>query len=105
VPVCGLVADYNATEAPAGPDQQPAYVRRILTLSLTVRGFIQDEFVPTHQTTFFEEMSSWIRNGEVRYREDVVGGLENATEAFRGLLTGRNVGKLLIQVGIDPTKE
>jgi NADPH-dependent curcumin reductase CurA len=105
VPVCGLVADYNATEAPQGPDLQPAYVRRILTLSLTVRGFIQDEFIPTHQTAFFEEMPGWIADGSVRYREDIVEGLENATEAFRGLLSGRNVGKLLIQVGTDPTKE
>lgn len=105
VPVCGLVADYNATEAPAGPDQQPAYVRRILTMSLTVRGFIQDEFIPTHQDDFLRDMSGWITDGSVRYREDVVEGLENATGAFRGLLAGRNVGKLLIQVGTDPTKE
>lgn len=105
VPVCGLVADYNATEAPTGPDQQPAFLRRILTLSLTVRGFIQDEFIATHQSAFFEDMSAWISDGSVRYREDIVDGLENATEAFRGLLTGRNVGKLLIQVGADPTKE
>lgn len=105
VPVCGLVADYNATEAPQGPDLQPAYVRRILTLSLTVRGFIQDGFIPTHHDDFLRDMSAWITDGSVRYREDVVDGLENATEAFRGLLTGRNVGKLLIQVGTDPTKE
>lgn len=105
VPVCGLVADYNATEAPTGPDQQPAYVRRILTLSLTVRGFIQDEFIPTHHDDFLRDMSAWIADGSVRYREDVVDGLENAIEAFRGLLTGRNVGKLLIGVGPDPTKE
>jgi len=105
VPVCGLVADYNATEAPTGPDQQPAYVRRILTLSLTVRGFIQDEFIPTHHDDFLRDMSAWIADGSVRYREDVVDGLENAVEEFRGLLTGRNVGKLLIGVGPDPTKE
>ena len=105
VPVCGLVADYNATEAPAGPDQQPAYLRRILTLSLTVRGFIQDEFIPTHHEDFLRDMSGWLADGSVRYREDIVEGLENAAEAFRGLLTGRNVGKLLIQVGADPTKE
>lgn len=105
VPVCGLVADYNATEAPTGPDQQPAFLRRILTLSLTVRGFIQDEFIPTHQDDFLRDVSGWLADGSVRYREDIVDGLENATDAFRGLLTGRNVGKLLIQVGTDPTKE
>ena len=48
-------------------------------------------------------MSGWVADGSVRYREDVVEGLENAPEAFRGLLTGRNFGKLLVRVGEDPT--
>ena len=104
VPVCGLVADYNATEAPEGPDRLPGFMRRVLTLSLTVRGFIQDEFVPTHHDAFLDEMAGWVRDGSVRYREDVVDGLERAPEAFRGLLSGRNFGKLLVRVGEDPTR-
>jgi NADPH-dependent curcumin reductase CurA len=98
VPICGLVADYNATEVPPGPDRLPAYLRRILTLSLTVRGFIQDEFVPAHHADFLRDMTAWVHDGSVRYREDVVRGLDHAPEAFRGLLAGRNFGKLLIKV-------
>ncbi|MBF4162111.1 NADP-dependent oxidoreductase [Nocardioides acrostichi] len=98
VPVCGLVAGYNATSAPEGPDRLPAYLGRVLTQSLTVRGFIQDEFVPTHTEAFQRDMTGWVADGSVRYREDVVDGLENAPEAFRGLLAGRNVGKLVIRV-------
>lgn len=98
MPVCGLVADYNATEVPAGPDRLPGFMGRVLRLSLTVRGFIQDEFVPTHHEAFLREMGAWVADGQVRYREDVVDGLENAPEAFRGLLTGRNFGKLIIKV-------
>ena len=98
MPVCGLVADYNATEVPAGPDRLPGFMGRVLRLSLTVRGFIQDEFVPTHHEAFLREMGAWVAEGRVRYREDVVDGLENAPEAFRGLLTGRNFGKLIIKV-------
>ncbi|GAB3498100.1 NADP-dependent oxidoreductase [Flexivirga lutea] len=105
IPVCGLVAGYNATERPAGPDQLPGFMQRILTLSLTVRGFIQSEFVPTHYESFQRDMSAWVRDGQVNYVEDVVDGLDQATEAFRGLLTGRNVGKLLVRVGDDPTPE
>ncbi|MCW2758109.1 MAG: NADP-dependent oxidoreductase [Nocardioidaceae bacterium] len=41
IPVCGLVANYNATEPPPGPDQLPGFLGQILTLSLTFRGFIQ----------------------------------------------------------------
>lgn len=98
VPVCGLVADYNATEAPAGPDRLPAYLRQILTLSLTVRGFIQTEFQETHRRAFDEEMGAWVRDGRVRYREDVVDGLENTMDAFRGMLAGRNFGKVVVKV-------
>ncbi len=103
IPVCGVVAWYNATSAPQGPDQFPGFLRRILTLSLTVRGFIQDEFVPTHHDAFLRDMSAWVQDGAVRYREDVVEGLENAPEAFRGLLTGAYTGKLLVQVAEDPS--
>jgi NADPH-dependent curcumin reductase len=104
IPVCGLVSGYNATEAPPGPDRLPAFLSRILTLSLTVRGFIQDEFVPTRHDDFLRDMTGWVRDGSVRYREDIVDGLEQAPEAFRGLLAGRNFGKLLVQVGKDPTR-
>jgi NADPH-dependent curcumin reductase CurA len=102
MPVCGLVSGYNDTRKPAGPDLLPGFLNRVLTSSLTVRGFIQDEFVPTHHDAFLRDMSGWVRDGSVRYREDVVHGLENAPEAFRGLLAGRNFGKLLVQVGEEP---
>lgn len=98
IPVCGLIANYNATSAPEGPDRLPAFMGRILTLSLTVRGFIQTEFAPTHAEGFAREMGQWVLHEKVRYREDVVSGLENAPEAFRGLLKGRNFGKLVVQV-------
>lgn len=105
MPVCGLVAGYNATERPTGPDQLPGFMGKVLSLSLTVRGFIQTEFVPTHYEAFQHDMANWIAEGKVHYLEDVVDGLEQAPEAFRGLLTGRNVGKLLVQVGEDPTRK
>ena len=98
VPVCGLVANYNATEAPAGPDRLPGYLGQILTRSLTVRGFIQSEFTRTHARDFAHDMSGWIKDGYLRYREDVVEGLENAPDAFAGMLHGANFGKLLVKV-------
>jgi NADPH-dependent curcumin reductase CurA len=98
IPVCGLVAGYNATSAPEGPDRLPAFMGRVLALSLTVRGFIQDEFTKTHGRDFVRDMTQWVADGSVRYLEDVVEGLEAAPEAFRGLLVGRNVGKLLVRV-------
>jgi len=103
IPVCGLVSGYNATAAPEGPDLLPDFLRRVLTQSLTVRGFIQDEFVPAQHQNFVREMTGWVADGSVRYREDVVAGLDSAPGAFRGLLAGHNFGKLIVQVSDDPT--
>ncbi|MBB4008860.1 NADP-dependent oxidoreductase [Allorhizobium taibaishanense] len=98
IPVCGLIAQYNQKleEAP-GPDRLPMAMRDILTKSLTVRGFIQHEFVDQFPQ-FQKEAPGWIKDGKLRYREDVVDGLENAPEAFIGLLRGKNFGKLLVRV-------
>ncbi|MFI5539713.1 NADP-dependent oxidoreductase [Nocardia sp. NPDC051900] len=98
VPVCGLIANYNATGATEGPDRLPAYYSRILTKSLTVRGFIQSEFVRELYPEFLREMGEWVAAGRVRYREDVVSGLGAAPEAFIGMLEGRNFGKLVVRV-------
>ncbi len=104
MPVCGLVADYNATARPEGPDRLPGFMGLVLRKSLTVRGFIQTEFVRTHMRDFLREMPGWMADGSVRYREDVVEGLDAAPEAFRGMLTGRNFGKVVVQVSPDPTR-
>ncbi len=98
IPVCGLVANYNATEAPPGPDRMPGLLGQVLTRSLTIRGFIQGEFVQEHYRDFLRDMSGWVADGSVRYREDVTEGLENAPEAFTGMLRGANFGKVLVKV-------
>ncbi len=100
IPVCGLVAGYNTEGArPEGPDRLDGFMRRVLTKSLTIRGFIQSEFEREHHAQFQEEMSAWVRDGQVRYREDVTVGLDNVVEAFNGMLAGRNFGKVVVQVG------
>jgi hypothetical protein len=101
VPVCGLVAWYNATELPPGPDRTPLLLRRILVRRLTIRGFIVWDFDPGD---FVREVGSWIRAGRIRYREDIREGLENAPAALIGLLEGENFGKLLVRVAPDPTR-
>jgi NADPH-dependent curcumin reductase CurA len=91
------VAD-NPTGDSQGLGRLPGFMRRVLNKSLTVRGFIQGEFTASRGRDFVRDMSGWVADGSVRYREDVVDGLENAPEAFRGLLAGRNFGKLLVRV-------
>ncbi|MGH3357452.1 MAG: zinc-binding dehydrogenase, partial [Nocardioidaceae bacterium] len=103
VPVCGLVAHYNETEAPAGPNALPGFMRQVLTKSLTVRGFIQREFVAEHYKDFLRDMGDWVRAGRVRYHEDVVDGIDAAPRAFIGMLGGSNLGKLVVRVSPDST--
>jgi NADPH-dependent curcumin reductase len=97
VPVCGLVAHYNATAAPEGPDRTAALMRAVLSKRLTLRGFIVSDFA-AQAPDFVRDVSAWLREGRLKYREDVVSGLENAPEAFIGMLKGRNFGKMLVKV-------
>jgi NADPH-dependent curcumin reductase len=92
VPVCGVVAQYNATGPSPGPD-----IATILRKRLLVRGFIVWDFA-AKQGDFLRDVAAWVRSGRLKYREDVVAGLEKAPEAFLGLLKGKNFGKLLIKV-------
>jgi NADPH-dependent curcumin reductase CurA len=103
IPVCGIIAYYNLQGLPEGPDGLPLVMGAILRKRLTVRGFINYDDLDLHDD-FLREVGGWIREGRVKYVEDIVPGLENAVGAFQGLLTGRNKGKLIIQVADDPTR-
>jgi NADPH-dependent curcumin reductase len=99
VPVCGLIAQYNGIGKGDGTDRLPATMREILSKSLTLRGFINYEFAAEHYPAFLHDVGAGIADGRIRYREDFVDGLENAPEAFIGMLEGRNFGKLIVRVG------
>jgi NADPH-dependent curcumin reductase CurA len=72
-------------------------MRAILTRSLTMRGFINFEFAE-HYPEFLATVGPRVADGTIRYREDIVDGLENAPEAFIGMLEGRNFGKLIVRL-------
>ena len=73
-------------------------ILEVVLKRLTLRGFIQTEFVAELLGEFLERASGWVRDGSLRYKEDIVDGLENAPDAFIGMLDGGNFGKLLIRV-------
>jgi NADPH-dependent curcumin reductase len=98
VPVCGLIAQYNATGPAPGPNLLPATMREVLSKSLTLRGYINYEFAADHYVAFLRSVGSAVADGRVRYHEDVTDGLENAPAAFIGMLEGRNFGKALVRV-------
>ncbi len=98
IPLCGLISEYNATELQPGPNLRSLLINRAL-----IKGFIISDHLDRTRD-FLTDVGTWIREGRLKYREDVVTGLENAPSAFIGLLQGRNFGKLLVKVGDDPTR-
>jgi NADPH-dependent curcumin reductase CurA len=100
VPVCGMIAHYNATSLPEGPNKIPILMRQVLTNRILMRGFIVFDY-QDQEGEFLDTVSGWIRDGRLQYREDIVDGLDNAVTAFQGLLEGKNFGKLVVRVGAE----
>jgi NADPH-dependent curcumin reductase CurA len=101
IPVCGLIAHYNATELPPGPDRAPLVMHQILIKRLTFRGFIVWDFA-SQMPQFLADMGAWLRERRIRYKEDITDGLQNAPQELIGLLRGQNFGKKIIRVGHEP---
>jgi NADPH-dependent curcumin reductase CurA len=98
IPLVGLIAQYNATTLPPGPNLLPLLIKRAL-----IQGFLVIDHEHRREA-FLRDVSGWLKDGRLKYKEDVVQGLENAPRAFLGLFRGENFGKLLVQVSPDPTK-
>ena len=97
VPVCGLIANYNRTSLPPGPDRMSLLQSLILVKSIRMQGFIAGDYwhrVPE----FVGEVAPLLTSGKIKYKEQVVEGLDNAPEAFFGLFKGANFGKLVVKV-------
>ncbi len=97
IPVCGLIAQYSATESPDMKYKTSQIFRAVLTKRLTIRGFIVMDFWGRFDD-FIRDVPQWIKDGRIKYREDIAEGLENAPQAFMGLLKGKNFGKQLVRV-------
>ncbi|WP_375505635.1 NADP-dependent oxidoreductase [uncultured Nostoc sp.] len=97
IPLVGLISEYNATSTPPGPNLRPLLIKRAL-----IKGFLVGDY--QHRfNDFLRDVSGWLQSGQLKYKEDVVVGLENAPGAFIGLLRGDNFGKLVVKVNDDPT--
>jgi NADPH-dependent curcumin reductase len=104
ISLCGLVSQYgqqlsgNAHEAWMAHGQ-PTFERQ----QMQVQNLTVGNFVKAHQASFLTTMAGWIRDGKIKYKEDLWPGLEQAPQAFRAMLEGGNFGKTLVGVGDDPT--
>ena len=93
IPLCGMISEYNATDIPGGPSLRPLLVHRAM-----IKGFIVSDHYDRFGA-FLREVTPLVQSGRIKYREDVVEGLDAAPAALIGLFEGRNFGKMLVRVG------
>lgn len=97
IPLCGLISSYNAD----GPVPGPYMFRNVLMKRALIKGFIVIDYFP-RIAEFMQDMPGWVASGKIKWRVDVVQGLENAPTALQKLFTGGNTGKLVVQIGPEP---
>ena len=96
IPVCGMIAQYNATELPPGPSN----IINVIPMRIMIKGFIVSDWFNL-MPEFIRDMSGWAKAGKLKWKETIVDGIENAPKAFIGLFHGDNTGKMLVRVGPD----
>ena len=101
IPVCGLIANYNSDPAAESKVRISQVMSTVLRKRMRMQGFIIFDDYGSHYGEFRKQMTEWFEAGKIKYREDIVDGLENAPEAFMGLLKGKNFGKLAVRVSAE----
>jgi NADPH-dependent curcumin reductase CurA len=91
--LCGQIALYNSTEVPTGPRLQPM----LLTRSVLMQGFIVGNF-KDHFREGIEQLSQWVKDGKLKYEETIIEGFDKLPQAFLGLFSGKNKGKMIVKV-------
>jgi NADPH-dependent curcumin reductase CurA len=99
--ICGLIAHYGDAE---GVNAGAAEAEAAGARGVAVRNLFVGDYVAEHQDRFLRDMAGWVADGKVRYREDIRQGFETIPAAFAEMLKGGNFGKMLVQVGEDPTR-
>ncbi|QIC04951.1 NADP-dependent oxidoreductase [Brevibacillus sp. 7WMA2] len=93
IPLCGQISLYNSEKQDIGPRVQV----QLLKKTATMKGFLVTQYTDRYHEGM-TQMAQWIKEGKIKYSENIVEGLENVPEAFLGLFTGENTGKQLVKV-------
>lgn len=93
IPVCGMISQYNATQAVPGPSN----MANIIGNRLLLKGFIVSDYI-NRSAEFYKDMAGWLGSGQIKYEETIHEGIDSAADAFIGLFTGENMGKMLVKL-------
>jgi len=95
ISICGAISQYNLT----APEMAPRLMTMLLVTQSRAEGFIVSRFADRFPEGV-KQMAQWIKEGKLKYREDIVDGLENTPKAFIRMLNGENKGKQLVNVSL-----
>jgi len=98
IPICGMIAHYNDNQESITPG--PRNLSETIYKFLSLKGFVVTAFEGM-KGEFRQDMSSWIKSGQMKYHETVLEGIDNAPDAFIGLFDGSNNGKMLVKLADD----
>ena len=90
--LCGMIAGYNSREAMAF-----RYVIRMIAMRITMRGFLYVDYV-SRLDEFYRDMGQWVASGKIKPADTVFEGVEKTPDAFLGLFSGANTGKMLVRL-------
>jgi NADPH-dependent curcumin reductase CurA len=90
--ICGMIEGYNT-----GAPTSLRYIMRVIAMRIRLQGFIYTDYLPRNPE-FYAEMGPWVATGKIKGRDTVMEGLEKTPEAFLGLFSGANTGKMLVKL-------
>jgi NADPH:quinone reductase len=93
ISICGQISQYNLEQEEPGP----RWFGQLVVKRAKAQGFLVSDYAERFPEGL-QGMRQWLRQGKLKYREDTAQGLENAPQAFIGMLQGKNLGKQLVQV-------
>ena len=93
IAICGQVSQYNVTE----PELGPRNLFHLTKSQAKMEGFLIYSYEGRYEEGLYR-LSNWIKEGKLKYKEDIVEGIRNAPQTFIGMLNGKNLGKTLIKL-------
>ncbi|WP_287460026.1 NADP-dependent oxidoreductase [Sphingomonas sp.] len=90
--ICGMIDIYNDAKP-----QELRYLAKVIGARINIRGFIVSDFF-AQMGDFYRDMGGWLKEGKLKRHETVHEGIAAMPEAFRGLFTGGNMGKMLVRL-------
>ncbi|NOY42771.1 MAG: NADP-dependent oxidoreductase [Planctomycetes bacterium] len=93
IAICGQISQYHAQKL----EQGPRLLWKLIEKQAKVEGFLVFQFISQFRPAM-QQLTEWVEADQIKYRERITEGLENAPQAFLEMLQGANIGKQLVKI-------